>query len=101
MGKGNGDIIKIIYRGVSQRSVGNACLSVYRYEMKDSIRKYKNPIVFWYGTNEPFPVRSAKLLKQYLPQLQKRVFQDMGHGQLLHEHPRMYAKRMRSFLADA
>ena len=101
MGKGNGDIVKIIYRGVSQRSVSNACLSVYRYEMKDSIRKYQNPIVFWYGTNEYFPVKSAKLLRQYLPQLQKRVFKDMGHGQLLHEHPRMYAKRMRSFLADA
>jgi pimeloyl-ACP methyl ester carboxylesterase len=100
MGKGNSGIIDTLYKGVSLRSIGNACMSAYTYEMKDSIRKYRNPVVFWHGSNEPYPVKSAKLLRRYLPQLKKRVFMNMGHGQMLHEHPAVYAKRIREFLEE-
>ncbi|MBR3537769.1 MAG: hypothetical protein IKN79_01690 [Eubacterium sp.] len=64
------------------------------------MREYKNPIVFWHGENEPYPVKSANLLKQYLPQMKKRVYKNMGHGQILHEYPRAYAKRIRSFMNE-
>ena len=98
MGKGNSGIVETLYKGVFLTSIGNACMSVYTYDMSDSIRDYKNPIVFWHGSNEPYPVKSARLLKSYLPQLKKRVYKDMGHGQMLHEHPYIYAKRMINFL---
>lgn len=98
MGKGNAGIIDTMYKGVSLKSVGNAALSVYIYDIKESIRDYHNPIVFWHGENEPYPVKSAKLLKQYLPQLKKRVFKGMGHGQMLHEHTDVYADRLIAFL---
>lgn len=98
MGKGNADIIDTLYKGVALKSIGNACLSAYKYDMKDSIREYKNPIVFWHGSNEPYPVKSAALLKQYLPQLEVSVFDNMGHGQLLHQHPEEYARLMVGFL---
>ncbi len=57
-----------------------------------------DPIVFWRGENEPYPAKSAKLLKQYLPQMERRVFKGMGHGQMLHEHTDIYAKRLTAFL---
>ena len=98
MGKGNSGIIDTLYKGVSLRSIGNACMSVYTYEVKDTLRRYKNPIVFWYGSNELYPVKSARLLNNYLPQMKRRVFKDMGHGQALNEHPDKYADRMTCFL---
>ncbi|MBR1797796.1 MAG: alpha/beta hydrolase [Clostridiales bacterium] len=98
MGKGNVGIMDTLYRGVSLRSISNACLSVYRYEIKDSIRNYSNPITFWHGSNEPYPIKSAELLFDYLPQLEVKVFPDMGHGQMLHEHPAEYARLVESFM---
>ena len=98
MGKGNAGIIDTLYKGVTMKTINNVCLSVYRYEMKDSIRDYKNPVVFWHGSNEPYPVKSAALLKQYLPQLEVRVFDNMGHGQLLHQFPEEYARLILDFL---
>ena len=100
MGKGNSDIADTLYKGVSLKSVGNAALSCYTYTIKDGIRDYHNPIVFWHGENEPYPVKSAKLLKKYLPQMKKQVFKGMGHGQMLHEHMKTYAQRLKEFLED-
>ncbi|MCR5092772.1 MAG: alpha/beta hydrolase [Lachnospiraceae bacterium] len=98
MGRGNSGIIDTMYRGVSIRSIGNACMSVYTYEIKDTLRDHVGPVEFWLGENEPYPVRSAKLLKKYLPQMRRRMFKGMGHGQLLHEHTPVYAKRLTDFL---
>ena len=100
MGKGNSGIVDTLYKDVSLKSVGNAALSCYTYTIKDGIRDYHNPIVFWYGENEPYPVKSAKLLKKYLPQMKKRVYKGLGHGQMLHEHTSTYAKRIKEFLED-
>ena len=100
MGKGNSGIVDTLYKGVSLRSIGNAGLSCYTYDIKDGIRNYHNPIVFWHGENEPYPVKSAKLLKHYLPQMKKRVFKGMGHGQMLHEHTDIYAKMLLAFMEE-
>ena len=62
------------------------------------INEIHNPVVFWHGENEPYPVKSAKLLKKYLPQMEIRVFKGMGHGQMLHEHTKAYAGSLISFM---
>ena len=98
MGKGNNGIVDTLYKGVSIKSIGNAAISCYTYTIKEGLRNYQNPVAFWYGENEPYPKKSAKLLKKYLPQMQKRVFRNMGHGQALHEHPSAYAKRLTAFM---
>ena len=98
MGKGNSGIVDTLYKGVSLKSIGNAALSCYTYTIKEGLRDHHNPVVFWHGENEPYPVKSARLLKQYLPQMKKRVYKNMGHGQMLHEHTKAYAKRLIGFL---
>ena len=98
LGKGNSGIVDTLYNGISLKSVGNAALSCYTYTIKEGIRDYHNPVVFWHGENEPYPVKSAKLLKMYLPQMKKRVFKGMGHGQMLHEHTEIYATRLIAFM---
>ena len=100
MGKGNSSIVDTLFKGVSLKSVGNAALSCYTSTIKEGIRYYRNPIVFWHGENEPYPVKSARLLRRYLPQMKKRVYKGMGHGQMLHEHPKIYAKRLTAFMED-
>ncbi len=98
MGKGNAGIIDSLYTGVSLRSIKNACMSIYRYDIKEGLRKYKNPVVFWRGENEPYPKKSAALLKNYLPQMKVRVYRGMGHGQMLNEHPKEYAEEIIAFM---
>lgn len=98
MGKGNSGIVDTLYKGVSLKSIGNAALSCYTYTIKEGIRDHHNPVVFWHGENEPYPVKSASLLGRYLPQMKKRVYRGMGHGQMLHEHTEAYAKNLISFL---
>lgn len=66
----------------------------------ESLKEYKNPISFWFGENEPYPKKSAELLKRYLPQMRVCVFKGMGHGQMLHEHPAAYAEQIINELSD-
>ena len=100
MGKGNSGIVDTLYKGISLKSVGNAALSCYTYTIEDGIKDYHNPVAFWHGENESYPVKSAKILKKYLPQMKIKVFKGMGHGQMLHEHTKTYAKRLKEFLGD-
>ncbi|MCR4787060.1 MAG: alpha/beta hydrolase [Lachnospiraceae bacterium] len=100
MGKGNAGIVDTLYKGVTIKSIGNAALSTYKYDIRDELRNYKNRVVFWRGENEPYPEKSARLLKKYLPQMRVRVFKGMGHGQMLHEHTKTYAKRLLAFLEE-
>lgn len=100
MGKGNSGIMDTLYRGVSLKTIGNACMACYNYEIPDSLREYANPVAYWYGEHEPYPKKSATLLQGYLPQMRTRVFKGMGHGQMLHAHPEAYAKQIMMELSD-
>lgn len=94
MGKGNIGILDTLYRGVSMKTVGCACMACYDYEIPESLREYTNPVVYWYGENEPYPKKCVELLKEFLPQMKIIELKAMGHGQMLHEHPKAYADQM-------
>jgi len=98
MGKDNNSVREILYQDVSRQTLLNACESIYTYTVPEGLRDYRNPVMFWMGEHEPYPKKSAQILKEYLPQLETCVFPGMGHGQYLHEHPKEYAKGMRAFL---
>jgi hypothetical protein len=55
-------------------------------------------VVFWHGSSELYPRKSAKLLKEYLPQMQVEVFRGFGHGQFLNEHPDEYLQKLKKFM---
>ena len=100
MGKGNSGIMDTLYRGVSLKTIGTACMACYNYEIPDSLKEYANPVVYWYGENEPYPKKSAELLQSYLPQMRTLVFKGMGHGQMLHEHPEAYVEQITRELSE-
>lgn len=88
----------MLYTGVTQKTITNVCEYVYRYDIPEGIRRYIGQTVFWYGSNEPYPRRSAELLKGYLPKLEVVEFENMGHGQYLHEHSAEYAAKLIEYL---
>jgi len=98
MGKDNNSVNEILYQKVSRQTLLNACESIYTYSVPAGLKDYRNPVMFWMGEHEPYPQKSARILKEYLPQLETNVFPGMGHGQYLHEHPKEYAEGLRAFL---
>lgn len=91
MGKGNGKIVETFYKGTTLDTVKRECKDVYTYNMKSTIKEFEGKVTFWYGENEHYPAKTAKRLKSYLPNMQIKVFSEMGHGQMLNEYPEKYA----------
>lgn len=98
MGKGNYGILNTFYKNVEIQSIKNACNDVYRYEISGEISDFSGEVTFWHGSNESYPKKTVKLLKRYLPQIKVEVFEEMGHGQFLNEHPEEYAYKMKKIM---
>ena len=62
------------------------------------MRSYTGSVLFWRGANELYPKKSAALLKKYIPTLVDVAFENMGHGQYLHEHSMEYAQKLIEYL---
>ena len=99
MGKDNNSVIEMLYRDVSSKTIINACEYVYKYDIPTGLSDYKNPVLFLRGSREPYPRKSAAILKNHLPQMEEKIFDGMGHGQHLHEHPAEYANELLCFFS--
>ena len=100
MGKDNLSVIEMIYPQISKNTIKNACKFMYHYKVPENLSKFSNPIMFWRGSEEPIPAKSEKILREYLPQMKTEVFEWMGHGQFLHDHPKEYAEKLKIFLEN-
>lgn len=100
MGKDNLSVIEMIYPKISKNTIKNACKFIYHYKVPENLTKFSNRVMFWRGSEEPIPEKSEKTLREYLPQMKTEVFEGMGHGQFLHEHPKEYAEKLRLFLEN-
>jgi pimeloyl-ACP methyl ester carboxylesterase len=99
MGKGNAGIVGTFYKNIALSSIRNACRDVYGYKISDELSDFQGQVAFWHGSREPYPTKTAALLKRYLPQMQVEVFPGLGHGQFLRQKPEEYASKLKSFLA--
>ena len=100
MGKDNLRVIEMVYPQISKTTIKNACKFIYHYKPPKNLTKFSNPVMFWRGIEEPIPEKSEKILREYLPQMETEVFEGMGHGQFLHEHPQEYAEKLKLFLGN-
>ena len=100
MGKDNISVIKMMYPQISKNTIKNACKVIYHYKVPENLANFSNPVLFWRGSEEPIPEKSEKILRKYLPQMETEVFEGMGHGQFLHEHPQEYAEKLKVFLEN-
>lgn len=100
MGKDNLSVIEMMYPQISKNTIKNACKYIYHYKVPENLSKFSNPVMFWRGSEEPIPAKSEKILREYLPQMKTEVYEGMGHGQFLHEHPNKYAEKLKIFLEN-
>lgn len=98
MGRDNSSIMEMLYRNITPDTIKSACEFVYRYSIPENIRNYKGTVLFWRGSNEQYPRKSAALLKKYLPAMTEVEMEGMGHGQYLHEHSDEYASKLMEYL---
>ena len=100
MGKDNLSVIEMMYPQISKNTIKNVCKFIYHYKPPKNLTNFSNPVIFWRGSEEPIPAKSEKILRDYLPQMKTEVFEGMGHGQFLHEHPKEYAEKLKIFLEN-
>lgn len=98
MGKDNNSVVEMLYPGVTSKTIINVCEFLYRYEIPEGIRGYNGQVLFWYGSHEHYPRKSARLLKKYLPKMEEVELENCGHGQYLHEHSSEYAAKILDYL---
>ena len=99
MGATMAGVIEMLYRDVSSETIINACEFVYKYSIPEGLQNYRKPVLFLRGAREPYPWKSAAILKNYLPQMEERILDGMGHGQYLHEHPAEYSNVLLHFFS--
>jgi pimeloyl-ACP methyl ester carboxylesterase len=97
MGKGNAGIVSTFYPNIALSSIRNACRDVYGYQIPAGLAEFHGQVLFWHGSREPYPRKTAALLKRSLPQMQVEVFPGLGHGQLLRQQPEKYANKLKNF----
>lgn len=100
MGKDNNSISEMLYQNITSDTVKTACNFVYKYNIPPQIGDYKGTILFWRGSNERYPRKSAALLKKYFPNLVDIEIEHLGHGQYLHEHSDEYAYKLIEYLRN-
>jgi pimeloyl-ACP methyl ester carboxylesterase len=97
MGKDNAGIVSTFYKNIALASIRNACRDVYGYQIPAGLADFHGQVLFWHGSREPYPRKTAALLKRSLPQMQVEVFPGLGHGQFLRQQPEKYANKLKNF----
>lgn len=88
---------KALYPEISSKSIYHCFLELFRYRFQtfpDSAH-----ITYWYGSKEIFPEKSVKYLKQCMPKIKVKIFENLGHGELITKYPSIAAKEMRQIYA--
>lgn len=98
MGKGNDSASEMMYTNITKKTILNACKTLYHYHVSDNLKNFNKPVSFLMGSEEAIPKKSEAVLKKYLPQMKTEVFEGKGHGQFLHEEPKLYAEKLLDFL---
>lgn len=84
---------KAIYPGVSSKSIYNCLLELSRFHLQEPLPP-TTEVEYWYGSKEIFPAKSVKYLKQHYPKLKVKIFENLGHGELITKFPDRATKEM-------
>lgn len=99
MGKGNNSLVEMLYKDITQDTIRHVCNDVYRIDITDKIKQFNGNILFLHGSNEPFPKKSLNRLLRYIPRIESKVIDKMGHGQFLHDYPNEYVEVVLKYLS--
>lgn len=91
---------RAIFINASSETIYNCFLDLFHYTIPQNISSSTAEVTYWFGSNEPFPPRSLKYLKEYLPNVKVKVFDNMGHGELITKHPKRCIEEMKRVFLD-
>ena len=100
-GKGNADADRLFDTDISSETMTNACRDFFAFPLSPRLRGCGARVEYWCGSNETYAKKSARALEEYFPGMRVRVFNGLGHGQMLREHKKAYLRKLRAFLADS
>ncbi len=98
---GSGDVealYNMLFFNLSEKTITNACKAAFEYEISPYVGQSKAQVTFWHGQREPYPAKTAKKMKEYLPAMRIRIFGNLGHGELFSRFPQRYVVEIRNFL---
>lgn len=85
---------RAIYPGVSSKSIYNCLIELARFHIHKPLSPSAE-VVYWYGSKEIFPAKSVKYLKQHHSTLHVKIFENLGHGELITKFPEKAVEEMR------
>ncbi len=88
----------MLFFNLSEKTITNACKAAFEYEISPYVGQTKAQVTFWHGQREPYPAKTAKKMKEYLPAMRIRIFGNLGHGELFSRFPQRYVAEIRNFL---
>lgn len=100
MGLGEEDykMFEEIYWDVSDTSMKNNFYENYNYHVNPDIKNTKTKIHIWCGEKEPYALKSHKILKKYITDYEEKIFEGMGHGQMMLQHNEEFFNLVRDAL---
>lgn len=67
----------------------------YLYRVKPEIAKTKTEITLCCGSNEPYAIKSHRMIRKYLPDSKEIILEGYGHGQMVYLHGKELADLIR------
>ena len=87
-----------IYWDVSDISMKNNFYENYNYCINPRIRDTNTKIHIWCGEKEPYALKSHKILKKYINNYEEKIFEGMGHGQMMLKHNKKFFEMVKEAL---
>lgn len=86
------------FTDISDESLRNNFYENYTYRADPNIKNTAAKVCLWCGSKEPYARRSHKILKQYIPNYEEKIFRNLGHGQLLLRHRDKFCRLLKKTL---
>jgi len=71
------------FTDVSEESLKNNFYENYTYRANPDLKNTDTRVYLWCGSKEPYAKKSHNILKQYIKNYEEKIFEGLGHGQLL------------------
>lgn len=89
---------KAITPYITSKSIYRCVLQLSDFQLQKPI-SISTDITYWYGSKELFPPKSVKFVKELFPNVRVKIFENLGHGELIMKHPKKCIEEMRQFFA--
>lgn len=85
---------------LSDTSLKNNLYENYNYHVNTDIKNTNTRIHLWCGEKEPYAIKSHNILKKYLANYEEKIFNGMGHGEMMLKRNKEFFRMVKAVLGD-